>query len=261
MYSSVPISQQVPVYFRKFVRIYSRESAWKYVLFSGIIALIIGAICSGDGKGLRVDFGSSVFIAVSGCIWLGIFNTIQSVCKEHDIINSEYRQGMNLGAYVIAHVLYQMVLCFIQSTLMFVILLCFNFFRDINSGNVFAIYCLLYLLTFCSAILGLMISCIVSTPNTAMTVMPFLLIIQLLLGGYPFYFEKGTIADIIGCLTFSRWGVRGVGSLAGTSYMKHPDLFEATFSNTGLGFIMCIILAAAFSTIAYFALVIKNKKS
>ena len=115
MYSSVPITQQIPVYFKKFARINIRESAWKFALFAGIIAVIIGAIVGQLNH-------SGVFVTVSGCIWLGIFNTIQSVCKEHDIINSEYRQGMNIGAYVIAQVLWQAVLCFVQA------------FRKIHAG-------------------------------------------------------------------------------------------------------------------------------
>ena len=256
MYSSVPITQQIPVYFRKFVRINTRDSAWKYVMFSAIVALFIGALCSGDEHGLHSDKGASVFISVSGCIWLGIFNTIQSVCKEHDIINSEYRQGMNLGAFMIAHFLWQCVLCLIQAGLMVGILLCFNFFKDVGGNEPF-IFFMYFLLIFCSAILGLMVSCLVNTPTTAMTVMPFLLIVQLLLGGYPIELSDST--DAISYITFSRWGVRAVGSYAGAQYKT--DIFDNTFANRELGFIMCIILALVFCVISYIALAIRNKKS
>ena len=61
MYSSVPINQQIPVYFRKFARINIRESAWKFVLFAGIIAVIIGAI-GAVMDSLRIDASARIMV-------------------------------------------------------------------------------------------------------------------------------------------------------------------------------------------------------
>ena len=273
MYSSVPYSQQVPVYFRKFVRINSRDSAWKYILFSAIIGGIIGAVC--HDKNFNPN---GVFITVSGCIWLGIFNTIQSVCKEHDIINSEYRQGMNLGSFLTAHVLWQAVLCFIQALLMFIVLLIFGMFSGIEFGDAMMIFLMFYLMVFGSAILGLMISCLVPTPTTAMTIMPFVLIIQLLLGDHPI--DLDGVGEGLTYITFSRWGMRAVGEFASTvkpDYehakptvdamgkpsldIKNIPLFESGFGNTGGAFLMCLLLITIFIAISYAALVARNKKA
>ena len=87
---------QTSVYFRKIFRIATREKAWKYLIFATIIASIVVFIV---GDGMFSDFGydstkSGFFTLASACIWIGIFNSIQSICKEHEIIRAEYRQGM-----------------------------------------------------------------------------------------------------------------------------------------------------------------------
>ena len=256
MYSSVPITQQIPVYFRKFARINIRESAWKFSLFAGIIALIIGAIVGSLNH-------SGVFVTVSGCIWLGIFNTIQSVCKEHDIINSEYRQGMNLGAYVIAQVLWQAVLCFVQALILFLFLVPFGFYQGINGGNILLIMITFYVLIFGASILGLMISCIAGTPTTAMTIMPFVLIVQLLMCDDKVMFELNGVGDVFSCITFSRWGMHALGSLAGlqSTMFSDPHAYGDGFGYTGGSLLVCLLISAVFVVISYFALVIRNKKS
>ena len=256
MYSSVPITQQIPVYFRKFARINIRESAWKFSLFAGIIALIIGAIVGSLNH-------SGVFVTVSGCIWLGIFNTIQSVCKEHDIINSEYRQGMNLGAYVIAQVLWQAVLCFVQALILFLFLVPFGFYQGINGGNILLIMITFYVLIFGASILGLMISCIAGTPTTAMTIMPFVLIVQLLMCDDKVMFELNGVGDVFSCITFSRWGMHALGSLAGlqSTMFSDPHAYGDSFGYTGGSLLLCLLISAVFVVISYLALVIRNKKS
>lgn len=256
MYSSVPLSQQIPVYFRKFARINIRESAVKFVTFAGIIAMIIGAIVG------RLNH-SGVFVAVSGCIWLGIFNTIQSVCKEHDIINSEYRQGMNIGAYIIAQVLWQIVLCFVQSFILFIVLVPFNFYRDLSGGNVFLALLTYFFLIFGASVLGLMVSCIASTPTTAMTIMPFVLIVQLLMSDDKAMFELTGVGDVFSCMTFSRWGMHALGSIAGlqSTAFTDPNSYGDGFGYVGGSFLICLLITVVFAFVSYFALVIRNKKS
>ncbi len=257
MYSNVPINQQIPVYFKKFARINIRESAWKYVLFAGIIAMIIGAIVG------RLDH-SGVFVTVSGCVWLGIFNTIQSVCKEHDIINSEYRQGMNIGAYVIAQVLWQAALCFVQAFILFVVLIPFGFYRGMEGGDIFLTLIVYFVLIFGAANLGLMISCIAGTPTTAMTIMPFVLIVQLLMCDDKAMFELNGVGDVFSCLTFSRWGMHALGSIAklqNTQFFADPDAYGTGFGYIGGSILLCLLISLVFAVIAFIALEIRNRKS
>ena len=67
----------------------------------------------------------------------------------------------------------------------------------------------IYLLTFGAAVLGLMISSISSTPTTAMTIMPFVLIVQLVMSGV--LFELKGAAEAFSYITLSKWGMSAFG--------------------------------------------------
>ncbi len=106
---------QTHVYSKKLFRISLREKAWKYLVFAAIISMIVALIVGEDMFKTFESTNSGFFTLASACIWIGIFNSIQSICKEHEIIRAEYRQGMKMSAYVCAHVLWQMVLCLVYA--------------------------------------------------------------------------------------------------------------------------------------------------
>lgn len=62
-----------------------------------------------------------------------------------------------------------------------------------------------------SDIMGIMISSVASGPNVAMTAMPFVLILQLVMSGV--LFELNGWASKIANITFSKWGMSALGSI------------------------------------------------
>lgn len=86
----------------------------------------------------------------------------------------------------------------------------------------------IYLLTFGSSVLGIMVSSISGNPTTAMTIMPFVLILQLIMSGV--LFELSGVADKVAYITFSKWGMSAFGSTADLNSLEHvmsqklPDL-------------------------------------
>ena len=203
---------QTHVYFKKVFRISLREKAWKYLIFAVIIASIVALIVGPDMFKSFESTNSGFFTLASACIWIGIFNSIQSICKEHEIIRAEYRQGMKMSAYVTAHVLWHALLCFAQAIVIFVICCVFMHF-DQSPHLLISAYAenfvTIYLLTFGAAVLGLMISSISGTPTTAMTIMPFVLIVQLVLSGVLFVLKDA--AEWFSFITLSKWGMSAFG--------------------------------------------------
>ena len=90
--NSVSFGKQTIVYFKKIARIAVREKVWIFLAFALIISLIVSLVVSGDMFEDYESTKSGFFTLASACIWIGIFNSIQSICKEHDIIRSDYRQ-------------------------------------------------------------------------------------------------------------------------------------------------------------------------
>ena len=210
------LTMQIHVYFKKLFRINMREKSWKYLIFALIISLLVAMIVGPDMFANFETTNSGFFTLTSACIWIGIFNSIQSVCKEHEIIRAEYRQGMKIAAYVSAHALWQALLCLAQAIIIFVVCCIFMQF-DKSQHLLISAYAenfvTIYLLTFGASILGLMISSISGNPTTAMTIMPFVLIVQLIMSGC--LFQLSGASEFISFFTLSRWGMAAFGCEAG----------------------------------------------
>lgn len=275
--------KQTSVYFKKISRIAIREKAWKFIVFAAIIALIVGVVVSEDMFSNFERTKSGFFTLASACIWLGIFNSIQSICKEHDIIRSEYRQGMKLSSYISANILWQVVLCMVQSVIIFVVCIVFGFFgEEIGDGvvvNAYVEYFItIFLLTFGSAVLGIMVSSISGNPTTAMTIMPFVLILQLIMCGV--LFELTGFSEVVANITYSKWGMSAFASTADLNSIEHimeqklPDMasmiaeqyppeeaYEATTKNLLGSWLWCLVITMVCSIVSVVALKIKNRDS
>ena len=221
--------KQTAVYFKKIARIAIREKAWKFVVFAVIIAALVASVVGENMFTTYESTKSGFFTIVSACIWIGIFNSVQSICKEHEIIRSEYRQGMRLSSYIFANVGWQFLLCLIQSCVIFGVCLVFIDFNTegiITSAYV-EYFITIFLLTFGSAIMGIMLSSIAGNPTTAMTIMPFVLILQLIMSGV--LFELSGMSKKIAYITFSKWGMSAFGSIADLNNAKYPLKISAAY--------------------------------
>lgn len=198
---------QIKVYLGKCFRIFRNEKGWKVLVSSAIIGLILAWVVGDKTFRYFESTKSGMFAMICGCLWIGLFNSIQSICKERAIIKREHRSGLHISSYIIAHAIYELILCAVEA-LILLVLLCW--FRDLpEEGAIFGschveFYIGFLLTLFCADCLGLAVSSIVKSTKTAMTVMPFVLIIQLVMSGM--LFELPASSDWISNLTISKWG-------------------------------------------------------
>lgn len=289
-------ADQTKVFFRKISRIAIKEKFWKFIIFAALISFLVCNVIGGkneDGQFIKMfetydDTKSGFFTIVSASIWIGIFNSIQSICKAHQIIRDEYRNGSMLSAYVTAHAIWQFIICLAQSVILMVIS---GFYIDyagpegserygifINTP-VIEYFVTIFLLMYGSDLMGLMISSISDTTNTAMTIMPFVLILQLVMSGV--LYKLDGVNEIISNITFSKWGMNAFGSIADLNDVKrfpfvlsmlHPDLmrnaeldaescFDHTAGNLIIAWAWCIGLALLCYFISIISLKLKNRNS
>ena len=222
---------QTGVYFRKLRRIASKEHYWKFIVFAFVISFTVGAVVGGDMFTNYESTKSGFFSFTSAAIWIGIFNSIQSICREHEIIRSEYRSGMKLSAYITAHALWQLLICTVQSGIISAAEMLFS--GGGAEGLIFPApveYFITVLLLCCGAdMMGLMISSAASDATAAMTVMPFVLILQLIMSGV--LFDLSGWSEAVSCLTFSKWGMCAFGSIADLNDPALPLRLNEAFPN------------------------------
>ena len=216
---------QIKVYLGKCFRIFSNEKGWKVLVFTAVIAIIISSVLGDDMFSMFKETKSGAFAIVSAAIWIGIFNSIQSICRERAIIKREYKTGLHISSYILAHMIYELAICLVEAV---IILTTLSIFNDnipahgaaFNSGWM-ELYITFFLIIYCADILGMAVSSIVKSEKAAMTVMPFILIIQLVMCGM--FFPLNGVASGISNLTISKWGMEAVGSTADMNMMPDPD--------------------------------------
>lgn len=218
--------KQIKIYVGKNFRLFKNEKGWKMLIFAAIIALLVSSVL---GSGMFVndtETWSGFFTLVSACIWVGIFNSIQTICKERAIIKREHRTGLHISSYVIAHLIYQAVICLLEALLILVISAFFLHYPDKSLFiSVYVEYFITYfLVTYAADVLGLAISAFVKTPAIAMTVMPFVLIVQLIFSGALFTLSgpMSHVAD----LTISKWGLKATCISADYNELESTERVE-----------------------------------
>lgn len=212
--------EQVKVYLGKCLRIYLNEKQWKNLISTLIIIALVSVVTSED---LFVDYSDTktgTFAIVCACIWVGLFNSIQSICKERAIIKREHRTGLHISSYITAHVLFEAAVCFAEALIVLLVVLLRNFSHLPASGLVLPmaldLFLTLFLITFSSDMMAILISSIVKTENAAMTVMPFVLVVQLVMSGV--IFALNDVITLVSYLTISKWGVFALCAIAQTDY-------------------------------------------
>ncbi len=224
--------KQTFVYIKKNFRLFMNQKDWKFIIIAAVISLLVCGVVGEKMFETYESTKSGFFAIISAAIWIGIFNSIQGVCKEHDTITSEYRSGLHISSYVMSHVLFDFAVCFIQTAILMAICCLFIDFPSegiIVEGAVVEYFLTLFLIIWGSDIMGIMISSVSPNPNTAMTAMPFVLILQLVMSGV--LFELNGWAEKIAYVTYSKWGMSALGSIGDLNSEDLPLKLSAVFPN------------------------------
>ena len=208
---------QILIYLGKQFRFFINESDWKVLPMAAVIAALVGMVIR---RRFFVNMEGSLIGAFAlSCmaIWNGCFNSIQSVCRERAIIKREHRSGMHISSYVAAHMIYQLFLCTAQTGLtMYVLQLMqvpFPAEGFMTKWMIVDVSISMLLITYASDMMSLFISSLSRTTTGAMTIMPFVLIFQLVFSGgiipLPAWSQK--LSDY----TISNYGVKVIAAQSG----------------------------------------------
>ncbi|MBQ6589867.1 MAG: ABC transporter permease [Butyrivibrio sp.] len=200
---------QTFIYLGKLFRMFLFQNDWKVLPMSAIIA---GLVAFAVGSNLYVTMEGTLtgaFALACVCIWNGFFNSIQVICRERAIVKREHRSGLHISSYIVAHMIYQAILCVLQVVIM--IFVCMSMGVAMPKDSLVTPFPIvdvgltLFLITYCADMLALLISSIAKTTTAAMTIMPFMLIVQLLFSGG--FFNLPQEAMIFTNFTATKWGL------------------------------------------------------
>ena len=125
--------------------------------------------------------------------------------------------------------IYQAMICLAQVAIMLVIFLLFKIHipaeSAVTGSFLLDLTITMFLITYAADMLGLMISCIVHTPMTAMTVMPFVLIVQLVFAD--FVIPLNELGRKISNITISKWGIQSISTVSNYNAQESTVLMTA----------------------------------
>ncbi len=226
---------QIGIFFPKFLRMFVYQSDWIVLPMTALIAGIVGFVM---GKNYMVTMNGTMtgtFALVCVCIWNGCFNSVQVICRERDVVKREHRAGMHITSYIISHMLYQFMLCLIQTilTLLVTTLAGMKFPEQGLFTNWFYLdfgFTIL-LITFAADMMSLWISALSRTTTTAMTIMPFVLVFQLIFAGGVITVPQA--AEPVSMLTVSSPGFKALATQADINNKRNGAVSRMLFKMKG----------------------------
>ncbi len=208
---------------------------------------------------------SMMFVLCCSAIWIGVFDSIQEICKERNILRREHMAGLRLGVYILSKLTVQTVLGALQAVLLTVT---FLILTDADEKGIFfdSFYFEMVIISWITIVasvsLGLVISAVVRTGDKAMAAAPFVLIVQLLFSGI--LFELKGAAEYISYITISRWSVEAMGSIVRLNDLplrlqsefpalthEAEELFETSEKHLLTDWSVLIFMTAAFAVISF----------
>ena len=222
---------QIGICFPKFLRMFVYQSDWIVLPMTALIAGIVGFVM---GKYYMVTMNGTMtgtFALVCVCIWNGCFNSVQVICRERDVVKREHRAGMHITSYIISHMLYQLILCLIQTVItLWVTSLAGMKFPE---QGLFTKWFYLdfgftiLLITFAADMMSLWISALSRTTTIAMTIMPFVLVFQLIFSGGVISIPPA--AEPISALTVSSPGFKALATQADVNSKRNRAVSKMLF--------------------------------
>jgi ABC transport system ATP-binding/permease protein len=202
-------------YLRTLLR--DRRTAAVLILQAPVIGLLIAVVFhSGalDPSASPIGAIELVFLVMTGSIWLGVASAAREVVKERGLVEREFDVGIRLDAYVLAKALVLFLLNFIQVLLLVQIVEALRPLGIPTSGRL-ELFAIALLTAWCSAAMGLAVSCAARSVDQAAGAVPLLLMPQLLLAGglIPLAQMPGVVSAVANVI-YARWSYAGLGSAA-----------------------------------------------
>jgi ABC-type multidrug transport system ATPase subunit/pSer/pThr/pTyr-binding forkhead associated (FHA) protein len=180
-------------------------------IISAILLLLTKSNIFNSHVGQDIDAQTPLFIMAAAAVWFGTINAAREIVKETPIYQRERTVNLGLFPYIMSKVFVLGILCIVQSFLLLVIVGLKGGYPD--KGILLPAFVELYISLFLTSLGGLMMGLAVSAiaPNTdrAMSLVPLLLIPQIIFAGSTFKLSGAT--EFISYFIVTRWGLQALG--------------------------------------------------
>lgn len=238
---------QGAIFAERYVRLLGRDrAALAFSLLQGIAVAVLTALVAPKPFSWVLHGSAPTFVFGCASVWFGMISSVRELVKEKGIWRREFLAGGSLPAYLASKVgVLAALLAFQSLTLTIVLALTLGLPASSPLASPFlSVFGTLWLAGLCGMALGLLVSATAPSADRAMSLVPYLLITQLVLCGVLFPLGGMTFASWI---MPARWSVSALGGIAGLSAATlHQSSGLYPHSAIGLlsTWIMLILLSA-----------------
>jgi len=236
---------QGAIFASRYVRLIGRDrAALAFSLLQGIAVALLTALAVPSGFSWSTG-SAPMFVFGCAAVWFGMIGAVRELVKEKAIWRREYLAGGSMPAYLASKVVVLGALAAVQAlTLTLVVWLTLG----LPGGGPFGqplvtIFLTVWLGALSGMALGLLVSAAAQSADRAMSLVPYLLITQLVLCGV--LFQLGAVGFISWFMP-ARWSVSGLGGIAGLNARllnQTSGLYPHTAAGLVGNWIMLLVLA------------------
>ncbi|HTA14237.1 MAG TPA: ATP-binding cassette domain-containing protein [Solirubrobacteraceae bacterium] len=254
-HSNGDVRRQTRVLASRNARVLSRDRRNLALLLLQAPVLAVGAVLIFGSGAFGVPAPSDrsaqlLFVLVLVCCWVGIVDGARAVVAERPIFLRERSLGVMPEAYLAGKLAVLGGLAFVQALTLATAAFAIDHLHA-SAGVYVEVTLLLTLTTEASMATGLLLSALVNSENQAGSMLPLLLVPQVLLAGAIVAVGEMGMAGPLSLVAVSRWGLAGAGSAlalaespaASRGFVHAYGSFYSTPWGTG-ALVLCGLLAA-----------------
>lgn len=215
--------RQLKILISRYIKLITNDFQQLFLLIAQapVVAVLLAMVASEDIYSSYDDTKAIMFSIGCASIWLGLLNSVQEICKEKVILQKEHMADLKLSAYLSSKFIVQGIIAFIQAILLVGIFqkMVGNSEYNILIDSYWDIQLISFISILAAATTGLFISAIVKNANIAMSVIPLILVPQLLYSGMLFKLEG--ITDFVSNFVLCRWTVEALGTSVNLNELTH----------------------------------------
>ena len=259
---------EIPVLFSRYLKLLfnDRQRAAIVFLQAPVLAILIFMVKHGKPFETGESATNLLFSLSCAAFFMGMYNSIQEVCKERNIVKREFMAGMSLNSYLLSKVYALAFVCGIQS-----LLLSTTFIITIGTpdgvmmGGFLEMLLTTYLTAMAASSIGLLLSALFTNPDRALTVAPLPILVQILFSGL--IFDLSGVTDVLSWIVVCRWSMEGFGTTANLNQFAPFGAEKASYKYTSghlllvWFIIICIIGVSLFITQRALTSLSKDNKS
>ena len=194
-----------------------------------------------------------LFAVLMCAIWSGLFNSIALFYSERDYLPDDLSKFLRVRTYVAVNFTIQFILCLAEAALSAII---FSLFFDYSSRGLFLgnstadLTATFFLIMLSMDMLGLLVGMLIDSITSIMTVIPVILIAQMLLSGC--LFELNVLLEKIAVITTAHWGFYAFAAIADLNRLLPDGLKKDVYQHDARYVLYCWIFLILLTFICTF---------